>query len=91
MKAGVRYEAPGETVVAGIGQGFVLTTPLQLAVMTARIANRKYAVSPRLEAVSGPADRPEFPLLNVAPEIIDVLYAGHAGGHRRTAGNSPQV
>ena len=67
---------PGETVVAGIGQGFVLTTPLQLAVMTARIANRKYAVSPRLEAVSGPADRPEFPLLNVAPEIIDVLHRG---------------
>ena len=56
---------PGETVVAGTGQGFVLTTPLQLAVMTARIANRKYAVSPRLEAVSGSADRPEFPLLNV--------------------------
>ena len=63
-------------MVAGIGQGFVLTTPLQLAVMTARIANRKYAVSPRLEAVSGPADRPEFPLLNVAPEIIDVLHRG---------------
>ena len=31
----------GETLVAGIGQGFVLTTPLQLAVMTARIASGK--------------------------------------------------
>ncbi len=29
----------GETLIAGIGQGFVLTTPLQLAVMTARIAS----------------------------------------------------
>jgi len=28
----------GETIIAGIGQGYVLTTPLQLAVMTARIA-----------------------------------------------------
>ena len=28
----------GETLVSGIGQGFVLATPLQLAVMTARIA-----------------------------------------------------
>ena len=67
---------PGETVVAGIGQGFVLTTPLQLAVMTARIANRKYAVSPRLEAVSGSAEIPEFPPLKIAPEIIDVLHRG---------------
>ena len=30
---------PGETVIAGIGQGYVLATPLQLAVMTARLAN----------------------------------------------------
>lgn len=29
----------GETLVTGIGQGYVLTTPLQLAVMTARIAS----------------------------------------------------
>jgi penicillin-binding protein 2 len=29
----------GETVLAGIGQGYILTTPLQLAVMTARIAS----------------------------------------------------
>jgi penicillin-binding protein 2 len=28
----------GETLVAGIGQGFILTTPLQLAALTARIA-----------------------------------------------------
>jgi penicillin-binding protein 2 len=28
----------GETALAGIGQGYVLTTPLQLAVMTSRIA-----------------------------------------------------
>ena len=38
----------GETLVAAIGQGFVLTTPLQLAVMTARLANGGRAVKPRL-------------------------------------------
>ncbi len=56
----------GETLVAGIGQGFVLTTPLQLAVMTARIANGGFAVKPRLilgvpesaEAVSEPERMP---------------------------------
>ena len=39
--------ALGETLVAGIGQGFVLTTPMQLAVMTARIAGGR-AVTPHL-------------------------------------------
>ncbi|WP_337997375.1 penicillin-binding protein 2 [Oleispirillum naphthae] len=39
---------PGETLNAGIGQGYVLTTPLQLAVMAARIANGGMAVKPRL-------------------------------------------
>ena len=29
----------GETLVAAIGQGYMLTTPLQLAVMAARLAN----------------------------------------------------
>jgi penicillin-binding protein 2 len=38
----------GETLVVGIGQGFVLTTPLQLAVMTARIVNGGKAVRPRM-------------------------------------------
>lgn len=37
----------GDTVNASIGQGFVLASPLQLAVMTARIATGR-AVSPRL-------------------------------------------
>ena len=38
----------GETLIIGIGQGFVLTTPLQLAVMTARIANGGIAIQPKL-------------------------------------------
>ena len=38
----------GETLVAGIGQGFMLATPLQLAVMTARIASGGVAVTPHL-------------------------------------------
>jgi penicillin-binding protein 2 len=44
---------PGETLVAGIGQGYVLATPLQLCVMTARIASGGYAVSPRLVRSQG--------------------------------------
>ncbi len=44
---GTRWQQ-GETLIAGIGQGFLLATPLQLAVMVARIANGGYAVMPRL-------------------------------------------
>ena len=44
---GERWQG-GETLVTAIGQGFVLATPLQLAVMTARLANRRFAVRPSL-------------------------------------------
>ncbi len=47
----------GETVIASIGQGFVLATPLQLAAMTAAIANGgtvwKPQVVQRVEDLSG--------------------------------------
>jgi len=65
---------PGETVIAGIGQGFVLTTPIQLAVMTARLANGKDAVEPRLFKAD---DRPpQFKPLDVSPAIIRELQKG---------------
>ncbi|WP_169544696.1 penicillin-binding protein 2 [Sneathiella aquimaris] len=44
---GERWQV-GDTFNAGIGQGYVLSTPLQLAVMTARLANGGKAVTPRL-------------------------------------------
>ena len=39
---------PGETVVAGIGQGYVLATPMQLAVATMAIANDGVIYQPQL-------------------------------------------
>ena len=38
----------GDTINVSIGQGFMLTTPLQLAVMTARIASRGSHIVPKL-------------------------------------------
>lgn len=46
----------GETLITGIGQGYMLTTPLQLAVMTARLANGGRAVLPNLYRVLGRKD-----------------------------------
>lgn len=40
--------ATGESLVASIGQGYVLATPLQLATMTARMVNGGIAVVPHL-------------------------------------------
>ncbi len=39
---------PGETVILGIGQGYALTTPMQLVRATAAIANRGLLIEPRL-------------------------------------------
>ncbi|UCB54427.1 MAG: penicillin-binding protein 2 [Thiotrichales bacterium] len=39
---------PGETLIAGIGQGYMLATPLQLAVATSALANKGKKVQPRL-------------------------------------------
>ena len=65
---------PGETIVAGIGQGFVLTTPLQLAVMTARLADGKRAIKPRLMVdESKPLD---FAPLDISPAVLKVVKTG---------------
>ena len=38
----------GETLITGIGQGYVQTTPLQLCLMTAQIANGGYKIYPKI-------------------------------------------
>ena len=38
----------GETLITGIGQGYIQTTPLQLCLMTAQIANGGYKISPKI-------------------------------------------
>lgn len=46
---------PGETVITGIGQGFTVVTPLQLAHATAALAGRGYTAPPRLVDSVDPA------------------------------------
>ena len=38
----------GETLITGIGQGYTQTTPIQLCLMTAQIANGGYSIKPRI-------------------------------------------
>ncbi|MDA0339461.1 MAG: penicillin-binding protein 2, partial [Proteobacteria bacterium] len=69
----------GETLVLGIGQGLMLSTPLQLAVMAARIANGGYAVTPRLvrkdETATGTA-ADHFEPVGVSPEALSIAQDG---------------
>ncbi len=73
---------PGETLIAGIGQGFIQATPLQLAVMTARLANGGYALRPhlarsaRLSADTVQDTTPPFPRMNVNPTHLKLVGEG---------------
>ena len=40
----------GETIITGIGQGYIQTTPIQLCLMTAQIANGGYKIRPSFNA-----------------------------------------
>jgi penicillin-binding protein 2 len=75
---------PGETVIVGIGQGYTLVTPLQLAQATAILANNGVAMRPHLvtsiqEARSG-ISRP-IPLVStdqipLDPENVELVKQG---------------
>ena len=71
----------GETLIAGIGQGSVLATPLQLATMAARFVTGR-AVVPRLVRNDGllppggdPAS-PDFPVLGIDPRALALVLDG---------------
>lgn len=67
----------GDTINASIGQGYVLTTPLQLAVMAARVATGR-AVAPRLIfSVDGePAPVADAPNLGISGSSLRAIRAG---------------
>jgi penicillin-binding protein 2 len=72
---------PGETLIAGIGQGSVLATPLQIATMVARLVTGR-AVAPRLVRAEGPMPPggdpapPDFPSLGVDPHTLALVRDG---------------
>ena len=62
----------GDTIISGIGQGFILTNCLQLAVMMARVASNK-EVKPRL--IYSDKD-PKFKSLNLQEKNIKHILTG---------------
>jgi penicillin-binding protein 2 len=72
---------PGETPSYAIGQGALAVNPLQLCVMTARLANGKKALNPRLIRSIGGKELPsgaDVPDLPFPKEHLDRVRAGMA-------------
>jgi len=68
----------GDTFNVGIGQGAVLTTPLQLCVMTARLANGGKAVMPHVIRSFGGVERvlPEPEDMGLDPAHVAIVHGG---------------
>lgn len=65
---------PGETLIMGIGQGYFLATPIQLAAATAAIANKGRLIQPRLayaRRVPGAETATVFPMVSRQIRIPD--------------------
>lgn len=70
---------PGETIIASIGQGYTQSTPLQLAVMMARLVNGGKKVEPRLLYAIGDKMRlakKEPESLKIAPRYLNIVRQG---------------
>jgi penicillin-binding protein 2 len=75
---------PGETVITGIGQGYTLVTPLQLAQATAILANNGVAMRPHLVAsiqeassgISRPVPIVSTDKISLKPENIALVKQG---------------
>jgi len=76
----------GDTFNLGIGQGYMTATPLQLAIMTARIANGGYEVQPNLLLAKAtpreelapppPRDKVSAPSLRINPQHMNLIREG---------------
>ncbi|NNM61062.1 MAG: penicillin-binding protein 2 [Steroidobacteraceae bacterium] len=76
---------PGETLIVGIGQGYMLATPLQLAHAVATIAAHGHGFKPRLVIGIRPPGstrmirlppRPDPPVRGITPDQWQVVYEG---------------
>lgn len=85
----------GDTIVSGIGQGFVQVTPLQLATYVSRIASGR-AVQPHLvRAISGRqtdgTDSAHWPALDMPEPFLAQLRAGMYAVVNEEHGTAPKA
>lgn len=69
---------PGETLITGIGQGFFLSTPLQLANATATLASRGSLMKPTVvRAIEDPASMERKPMPSTLIEEVPINDPGN--------------
>ncbi len=102
-----RWVESGQVINLAIGQGEILATPLQIAVMTAAIANGGYLLTPYLVAATRPAGSdetipeavvPPHRISGVDPEMLvlvrqgmEAVVNGEHGTARNVALRAPGV
>ena len=67
--------APGDSANTGIGQGYVLVTPMQLVTMLARVVNGGYAVNPTFIKPS-PKELNKIKRLDISTRNIELVKQG---------------
>ncbi len=65
----------GESLISGIGQGYILTTPLQLATMIARVVNGGYEIKPTFTKLSD-YDKTHLPKIKVSSTNLEMVKEG---------------
>ena len=79
----------GETIITGIGQGYIQTTPIQLCLMTAQIANGGYKIYPHI-VIDKNTDQPsdKYSKLYQNPKNIKIVQDAMFGSTNEVMGTS---
>ncbi len=80
----------GETMITGIGQGYIQTTPIQLCLMTAQIANGGYKIYPKIIVDDEMKDQPndKFSVLYKDAKNIRIIQDAMFGSTNEVMGTS---
>ena len=78
----------GETIITGIGQGYIQTTPIQLCLMTAQIANGGYKIYPHLVAGERKSPSDKFTPLYENSRNIRIVQDAMFGSTNEVMGTS---
>jgi len=78
----------GETIITGIGQGYIQTTPIQLCLMTAQIANGGHKIIPKLIVDNKIEDEDKFALIVEDTKNMNLVQDAMFGSTNEVRGTS---